>query len=403
MGAPEVHSPLSASSAYAWIACAQYLKMLQAFPDEDSKYAAAGTLAHAIAEFKARTYFLEPTSKRAYNAKLKKLQQDPAYDSEMDAATDIYLDELKEQALSFKEKPFIAMEQRVEYSEYAPDGFGTADCIMIGEGRIHVNDYKNGSGVPVAAEWNAQMMLYALGALQTFRPIYGDAIKTARLTIIQPHAGGVKSWEISVEELEKWGRETVIPAAQRALAGTDPATPGAHCRFCRGKARCRERIKDVLSLEQYGCATPAGKVPPAPEGPYITDEEVADALIRGETLVSWYNSLKDYALDACMRGRTIPGFKAVEGRSLRAWTDTDVAMRTLQERGIAEAVLYERKPVTVAALEKVVGKKAYAETVADLVTTPPGKPTLVPESDKRPAINAAQLAFAPVGGGCADG
>lgn len=387
---PDVHSICSASSSHAWINCAQYLKMQELFPDTPSPYAAAGTLAHSIAELKARTYFLEPLPKRSFNAKLKKLQEDPAYDKEMDAATDMYLDALKEKAMSFAAKPFIALEVQVRYDEYAPEGFGTSDCIMVGEGRVVVVDYKNGAGVPVSAEYNSQMMLYALGALQTFRPIYGDTIKTAEMMIVQPHAGGVKEWSISVDELLAWGHETVAPAAQRALAGEDPAQPGAHCRFCRGKAQCRERIKEMLSLEAYNRAQPDET---ACDGPTVTDEEIGDILTRGEALVEWYNSLKDYALQACLAGRNIPGYKAVEGRSLRAWGDVDAAFAALQQRDVSEAVLYERKPVSVAALEKILGKKIFAEVAAEFVVTPPGKPTLVSEKDKRPAYNAAAVAF----------
>ena len=394
MPTPEVHALLGASDSASWMGCAQYLAMKRTLPDTTSPYAEAGRLAHAIAEYKARSYFLDPVGKRTYNAQLKKFKSDPAYDPAMEDATELYLDTLKELALRFQSKPFIAMEVRVDYSEYAPDGFGTADAIMIGEDRINVVDYKNGAGVPVSAEYNSQMMLYALGALQTFRPIYGDTIKTAHLTIVQPHAGGVKEWDISVEELTAWGKETVAPAAQRALAGEAPAAPGAYCRFCKGQSRCTARIKEVLDQGKYAGAVPAGvSNSDTAQGLLLSDAEVGEALTKLERLVETYNSLKDYALSACLDGKTIPGFKAVEGRSSRAWTDTDAAFVSLKERGVDEAILWERKPVSVAGLEKIVGKKAFAEVSKDLVTVSPGKPTLVPESDKRPAYNAAAIAF----------
>lgn len=390
---PEVHALLGASDSASWLHCPQYLSMKKAFPDTTSSYAEAGQLAHAIAEYKARSYFLDPVSKRTYNAQLKKFRSDPAYDNAMEDATELYLDTLKELALSFKAMPFIALEVRVDYSEYAPGGFGTADCVMIGENRIEVVDYKNGAGVPVSAERNSQMMLYALGALQTYRMIYGDSIKTAHLTIVQPHAGGVKEWDISVDDLTAWGKNTVAPAAERAVAGTEPAAPGEYCRFCRGAAQCRARIQEVLEQGKYIGAAPESKPETAQDGLLLSDAEIGEALQKLERLVETYNSLKDYALSACLDGKTIPGFKAVEGRSSRAWTDTDAAFATLKERGVDEAMLWERKPVSVAGLEKIVGKKAFTEISKDLVTVAPGKPTLVPESDKRPAYNAAEVAF----------
>lgn len=378
---PEVHSKFSASSSHAWLLCPQYLAMQEHFPDAPSQYAAAGTLAHSIAELKARSYFLEPMPKRSYNAKLTALKKSLDYDPGMDDATDQYLEALKQKAMSFEEKPFVALEVQVNYDEYAPGGFGTSDCIMIGGDRIVVVDYKNGAGVPVSAEHNSQMMLYALGALQTYRPIYGDSIKVAEMVIVQPHAGGVKEWSWTVEELKQWGREVVIPGARRAGEAKEPACPGEWCRFCRGKAQCRARIDELLGLEEQMAL------------PVVPDEEIGDILKRGEALVEWYNSLKDYALNACLAGKTIPGYKAVAGRSLRAWGDIDKAFAALQERNVSEAMLYERKPVSVAGLEKILGKKTFAEVAAEFVVSPPGKPTLVPSTDKRPAFNAAEVAF----------
>ncbi|MBQ9408692.1 MAG: DUF2800 domain-containing protein, partial [Clostridia bacterium] len=316
MPTPEVHALLGASDSASWLHCTQYLRMKRALPDTTSPYAEAGRLAHAIAEYKARSYFLDPVGKRSYNAQLKKFRSEDAYDSAMEDATEMYLETLKEHALRFRSKPFIALEVKVDYSEYAPEGFGTADCVMIGEDRIHVFDYKNGAGVPVSAEWNSQMMLYALGALQSFRVCYGDTIKTAHLTIVQPHSGGVKEWEISVEELRTWGRETVLPAAQRALAGTDPAAPGPYCRFCKGQSRCTARVKEMLDQGKYAGAAPESKPElAAKDGLLLSDAEVGEALTKLERLVETYNNLKDYALSACLGGKTIPGFKAVEGRS----------------------------------------------------------------------------------------
>lgn len=362
-------------------------------------------MAHAVAELKARKYFVEPMSTRSYNAKLKKLQADEHYDKGMESSTDTYLAFLQETAMTFKQSPFVTLETRVDYSEYAPGGFGTADCIMIGEGRICIIDYKNGAGVPVEAEDNSQMMLYGLGALKVYAPIYGDSIKSVLLAIVQPNAGGVKTWETTVDTLRGWGKEVVIPAAELAAVGEGEFCAGDWCRFCPAKAQCSARARQMLSLEPMLGAEPQGamtdeKIDAISAGaeapPLLTDAEIGDVLMRGRELAAWVKDLEEYALSAALAGREITGFKAVEGRGTREWNDLDVAFKTLQERGVAEALLYERKPTSVAGLEKSLGKKVFAEAADGLVVKKPGKPTLVPSSDKRPAYNAAAIAF---GGG----
>ena len=399
MPTPEVHSDLGASSIVGWSGCAQYLNMQKLFPEAPSQYAEAGRLAHAIGEYKLRSYFLEPVGKRAYNARLKKFRGDPAYSPDMEDATETYLEAVKAEALTYPSAPFVALEVRVDYSEYAPGGFGTSDCILIGGNRITVIDYKNGAGVPVEAEHNPQMQLYALGALQTFRMIYGDVLTDVRLIIVQPHAGGIKTWDTTTEEIQKWGREFVTPAARRALEGTAPATPGDCCRWCRGKTQCTARAAAVLEAgRKYQAAPPAGspRIPASYSGLLLSDAEVGAALTEAEGLVAWYKDLQDYALTACLDGKDIPGYKAVEGRGTRAWGDTDAAFAALQQRGVDTALLWERKPVTAPALEKVLGKRGFANVAEDLVVKQPGKPTLVPISDKRAPYNAAEAAFHPV-------
>lgn len=382
---PEIHARyFGASSSHAWLNCSLYPHMQLRFEDPGSEYAAKGTLAHSIAEYKARAYFLEPTGKRAYNTRMKQFAQDPVYDKEMDGATDLYLDTLKDIAMDLPGVPFIALETRVDYSEYAPEGFGTADCIMISDDRIVIVDYKNGSGVPVDAERNSQMMLYALGALQVFRPIYGDTIKKALLVIVQPHAGGVKRWATTVADLRSWAREVVTPAAQMVLgSGDHPAVPGDWCRFCRGKAQCRARAEKMLAACNQIQRDPM----------LLEPDEIGEILRQGEGMVSWFKDVQDYALKSCLDGAQIPGYKVVEGRGSRAWVDLDSAFQTLQERGVPEAMLYERKPVTAPALEKALGAKEFADKADGLVIKQPGKPTLVPESDKRRPYDPAAAAF----------
>lgn len=394
MPTPEQHALLSASSSHRWLNCPPSARLGEQFPETSSVYAEAGRVAHSIAELKARKHFLEPMSTRSFNAKLKKLQEGPNYDKGMDNTTDTYLDYLKELAMGFgNTAPFVALENRVNYSDYAPEGFGTADCIMIGAGRICIVDYKNGAGVPVDAEHNPQMMLYALGALKAYAPIFGSTIREVHLAIVQPNAGGVKEWGLSRTELEEWG-ESIKPVAALAFAGEGDYNSGEWCRFCPAKAQCSARARKMLELEPMKGAEPAGIVAYAdPEEPLLTDAQVGDILTRALELEAWVKDLKDYAFEACLEGKTIPGFKVVEGRGSRDWADLDTAFKTLQERGVAEALLWERKPVTPPALEKALGKKTFAELAPDLVEKKPGKPALVPESDKRPHYNAAQIAF----------
>ncbi|WP_312281959.1 DUF2800 domain-containing protein, partial [Oscillibacter sp.] len=350
----------------------------------------AGRLAHSIAELKARKRF-SVMNKRTFNAQLKKLQEDEHYAAEMDGYTGLYVETLEQHAMAFHSAPFLALETSVpvgiftqELKEDGTPATGTADCIQIAEGVLWITDYKNGAGVPVEADHNSQMMLYALGALAMYALVYGDSIQTIKTTIVQPALHSVSDWEISRAELEAWGREVLTPAAMQADS-EDPGEPcpGDWCRFCPIKNQCRGRANTVLAVEAFGKKLP----------PLLSDTEVGQALQRAEGLVSWYKDLQDYALQSCLEGKAIPGYKAVEGRSSRAWDDLDAAFADIQQHGVAEAILWERKPVTVAALEKALGKKTFTEAAGGHVTVSPGKPTLVSESDKRKPYNFAEVAF----------
>ena len=397
MPSPEQHALLSASSAHRWLNCPGSARLAEQFPNQTSPYAEAGRVAHAIAELKARKYFLEPMSARTYNAQLKKLRDSPHFDKSMDENTDAYLEVLKETALSFEKAPFVALETRVDFSDSVPEGFGTADCIMIGSGAIVIIDYKNGAGVPVEAEDNPQMKLYALGALQVYAPIYGDTIQRAVLKIVQPNAGGTKTWETTVQALKLWAFNTVKPIARIAYDGKGGFSAGSWCGFCPAKAQCSARARQMLELEPMVGAKPQRSN--AQEGPeknapaLLSDAEVGDILRRAQTLAAWVEDLKEYALSAALAGREITGFKVVEGRGSREWNNQDAAFQALQERGVAEELLWERKPCSVAGLEKTLGKKVFSETAEGLVVKKPGKPALVPASDKRPPYNAAAIAF----------
>ena len=395
---PEKHALLGASSAHRWLNCPGSARLTENMPDTTSPYAEAGRLAHEIAELKARNYFIETLPTRSFNAKLEKLKESEHYDKSMDASTDEYLDHLKARAMSYTAAPTVALEVQVDFSDIVPEGFGTADCVIIGGNVLDVVDFKNGSGVVVEAENNPQMMLYAWGALNYFKPIFGDSIHAVHMSIVQPNAGGVREWETSVSELQWWANSAAKPFAKKAYDGVQEFHAGDWCKFCKAKATCTERAKAMFDVEPLVDAVPAG-IPNAhvyegAEVALLTDTEVGQILTRAKDVAVWLKDLEDYALKATLDGRPIAGWKAEEGRRSREWNGgSDTAFDHLLERGVPRAILYEEKPVSVAGLEKALGKKAFADTAEGLWSISPGKPTLVPESDKRPPYNPAEAAF----------
>jgi hypothetical protein len=240
---------------------------------------------------------------------------------------------------------------------------------------LNVIDFKYGKGVSVEARENPQMMLYALGALLDYEPIYD--IQLVCMTIVQPRIKPEPdTWMLPVDQLRDWAENTVKPAAQLAIHGKGEFAEGEWCRFCAIKGSCRARAAANTALEDFGLRQP----------PELTDAEVGHALEIGQRLTEWLSDLQEYALGACLKGHEIPGWKAVEGRSVRAWTDQAAAFGKARAEGVPDEMFYERKPVTLAGLEKIMGKKQFAAALRDYVTTPPGKPTLAASDDKRPAI-----------------
>lgn len=369
------HAMLSPSSAARWLNCPPSAKLNAEAGDKDTVFTREGSLAHAVAELKARKYFLTGIGPKKYEAAMAKLRADELWQDEIDAHTDRYIGILNDFYDDFPEAPHVAIEQRVDFGAWVPDGFGTADCIMVSGDTIHIIDLKYGKGVQVSAEDNPQMKLYALGALAAYELMYD--LTTVRMSIIQPRlAADPDTWETSVSEIVSWAEQVVKPAAALAAAGEGEYAEGEWCRFCAIRGSCRARAAAQLALEDFG-----EKLPPE-----LTDEEIGQALIQGKRLAKWLSEIEEYALHACLDGKDIPGFKAVEGRSVRVWTDADAAFLAARAQGIPEEMLYERKPITLAAMEKLMGKRHFLDTMTAYVTTPPGKPTLVPETDKRPAI-----------------
>lgn len=370
------HALLSASGAHRWLVCTPSARLEESFPEETSDAAKEGTLAHELAEAKLRNFFFTPDfGKRKLSAAVTRLKKHELWQDEMVHYTDEYLDYVKAEALAFPSMPSAAVEKQVDFGAYVLGGFGTADCIMLSGGVLHVIDFKYGKGVPVSAEGNPQLSLYALGAYEAYKMLY--PIETIRMSIVQPRLSDEASkWECSLEELLAWG-EYVKERAALAIKGEGAFRPGEkQCRFCRAKARCRARsdhnVKQAFEI---------GQLPPL-----ITAKEAGERLLALEDVAKYQKDLQEWALSECLAGREVPGWKAVEGRSSRAWTDMDKAFEALQEHQIPRAVLFEEKPLTLAQVEKVVGKKEFAEIAGDYVAWSPGKPALVKESDKREAI-----------------
>lgn len=394
------HALLSASSAARWLNCTASPRFEAQFPETTSGYAEEGRLAHSLCELKVLKKFTNSLNTRTYNSRLNKLKKDPLYADEMDRTSDLYIEHLTEKAMGYDSPPFVIAEVKVDFSEYVPDGFGTCDCIMIGGDMLDITDYKHGKGVPVSAEGNPQMRLYALGALKRYEPFYGGMIRRVRMTIDQPRIQSELSSEtITVDELKAWG-ETIKPIAVTAYSGFGEFKPGDHCRFCRGKAQCRARADTNTALEDFkDCLLPSSAN--AQNGgvdahSVLSNAEIGDLLVRGQNLVQWYKDLEDYALTALLNGEEIAGWKAVAGRSNRTFSDQDAALAAVIAAGYDEALVYERKPKTLTALEELMGKKDFAEKIGQFVIKPPGKPALAPVSDKREPYSSAAADFSEV-------
>ena len=369
------HAVLSASGASRWLACTPSARLEEQFPDSTSEYAKEGTLAHEVCELKVRKNLIELMSTRTYNTKLKKLKENELWQDEMDKFTDAYLEYIQELVHSYSCSPAVMVEKKVDFSQYVPEGFGTADCIVIAEGTMHIIDFKYGKGVAVSAENNSQMKLYALGAYLEYSMLY--PIEKIKMAIVQPRLENEASEsEIFVAELMEWAENVVKPLAEKAYKGEGTYIAGNHCRFCRAKATCRERARMNLEASKFEMKA----------GALLSDTEVGEALKMAQDLAKWAEDLKEYALTESLKGKIIPGWKAVEGRSVRAFKDTDLAIKTIVDSGIDEALLYERKQLTLAQIEKLLGAKQFKELVGELVEKAPGKPTLVLETDKREKI-----------------
>lgn len=378
MGASADHALLSASGAERWLNCPPSARLEETFPDESSGYADEGSLAHKLAELKARKHFLNmPQS--GYVAALKEIKADPLYTLEMEDVTDEYLLFLKSIAMRYPKQPHVALEQRVLYDDVAPEGFGTADCVMLFGSDIHVIDFKYGKGVRVDAAENLQELLYAHGAVRKYETLF--SIENVNTHIVQPRISAPSSWALTRAELAM-RMDYVRPIAAMAYKGEGEFAAGDHCRFCRARRRCAARTAFCLEIEPMKEKKPAT----------LSLAEISAALSRIEAIQSWLTDVENYITSQLLDGVEVPGWKLVEGRGTRVWADQEKAFDILKSSGYDESTLYERVAVSLAKLETMVGKKKFNEILTGQIIKNPGKPTLVPESDPREVYKPKEAA-----------
>lgn len=375
------HALLSASGASRWLNCTPSARLEEEYGEcKSSAYAKEGTLAHELSELYLRMDALHSISDPQFEADLEKLMSNELFSEEMLEVIPVYTDYCVEQLIEAQtENPLAVMEieQKLDLTDFIPESYGTADCVIINDDLLEVIDLKYGKGVPVYAEWNKQLMLYGLGALQKYDTMYD--ISEIRLTIVQPRINNISTWQISVEELRKWAEEELRPKASLAFKGEGELCAGDWCRFCAVKNRCRKLYEQQLEIAQYEFANPE----------LLTDDEIVDIVKRTPKLIEWANSIAEYAqTKAINENKQWPGLKLVEGISRRKWVDEDQASNTIFARcpELTEDDVFNMKLKPITAIEKVIGKKRFTEVLSDIVIKPQGKPTLVSVEDKRPAI-----------------
>lgn len=364
---PEVHSVLGASAADRWMNCTPSAQLTAGMEDETTTFAAEGTAAHALCEWKVR---------KALKMRAGRRPTSDYWTDEMEEFTDDYREfimDLVGQAKLTCKDPVTLIEQHLDFSCYVPDGFGTGDFLLVADRELNVVDFKYGRGVAVYADHNPQMMLYALGALNLFDCLYD--IEQVTMTIFQPRLSSISTWTISAEELYKWAEEVLKPKAELAAKGEGEFISGSWCRFCKARNTCRARAESFLELAKMEFQPPA----------LLSDEEVAEVMEKADELSKWASDVMAYAqAEAIENGKHWNGYKLVEGRSTRRFIDEKKVEEAAKGAGYTD--IYDKSLITLTAFEKLMGKDTFKEVLGSYVTKPAGKLTLVPVSDKRPEV-----------------
>ena len=369
---PRDHALLSASSASRWMHCPPSARLTEGMEGKPSPYAAEGTRAHAVCERCLRDALTHwPQGEKAALASGR--DGDGPLPDEMVHAANAYVDFIHELWAGFETEPTVCIEQQVDLSGWVPEGFGTCDCLLIGGGVLHIVDFKYGTGVPVSPVENPQLLYYALGGYDLFRAT--DEIETVRLSIVQPRIQAEpETWELPREQLLTWADDVLHPRAVQAWNGEGLRHPGSWCRWCKLYPACTT-WRDKYELDGFE----AVQDPAA-----LTDEELGGWMKKLEGVAQYAKDLEAYAQQRLLDGHSVPGWKLVEGRSVRKWTDQAAAFDALRADGYDDAVLYTREPITLTSVEKLLGKKRFAAVMAGFVKRDPGPPKLADAADRRP-------------------
>lgn len=378
------HAILSPSAASRWLACTPSARLEQRFPDNAGDFAMEGSLAHELGELRLKRY-AGLIDEAEWEKSLSLLTCNKFYCEEMETYAKEYSDFVWERYLLAQKctsDAILRIEEQLDLRAYVPEGFGTGDAVILADRTMEIIDLKYGKGVPVSAVNNKQMMLYALGALNMFGFMY--SVHTVRMTIYQPRLDNISEWEIDADELLAWGEKELRPRATIAFKGEGSFAPGDHCRFCRAKAQCRTLAEQNLKAAAHEFDDVS----------LLSDAEIASILTRVDTIKNWITAVEEYALQAALNGKKFPGFKLVEGRSVRKYADDKVAADILLKNGYQPAAIYEpAKLKNITALEKLLTKKVFSELLSEVIIKPQGKPTLALETDKRQEWNSVENDF----------
>ena len=373
---------LSASSAHRWLECPPSVRLSEQFADQPTVFSEEGTYLHELCELKLHRY-LGDVAPDVLDTQFQAHKDNDFYSEEAESVTDEYVQfcvETIEAVRASCPDPLILVEHRLDYSEIVPDGFGTGDLLIVGDGVLEIIDFKGGRGVRVEADRNPQLMLYALAGLLEFDPLYD--IRTIRMSIVQPRLNNTSSYEIAPDALLSWAQNDVAPAAMLAMEGKGEYKAGEHCRFCKARHTCRKRSEYYMELARRDFK----------EADLLTDEEIADILPMAQNLAKWVEDLMAYATAQAEKGKTWPGYKLVASVTKRKYTNDADVIRVCTEAGYTN--IYKTSLLGISDLEKAIGKKAFQEIVGPYVFKPEGTPELVLLSDRRKPISSAETDFA---------